>query len=327
VAKPISGPKAAFFVSYGEEDYFLDRDLELARAWPDRSPILFDAEDDLYDSAVVEALETPTQDDLPRTVIVDNAQNLKETKAKALRGYVDEKPTNDTSAVLFAIVRGPKLSDLWSHVSEKAIVSERKKLKTWDKNNEVVKYINERAVKFGLTLEQDVADSMCTHTGGDLYRINNEFKKLQLLLDGAGKVSLKHLALVIASTQKVEPHDVVDATFAKNTRVAMNSLSLLYKTMGGDASVPVCSGLMRELQKIIVARHMIDRGQEADVATALDMHPWRCKTFFLPTVRKHSQKDLSGFMSRLCELEINVKGSSASKRTLVELTVLSIAGN
>jgi DNA polymerase III delta subunit len=106
----------------------------------------------------------------------------------------------------------------------------------------------------------------------------------------------------------------------------MNALSLLYKG-GEDASVRVTYGLMRETQKMLTARFLLDKGSSDDeVAAAIGMHPYRCKLTFLPNVRKHDQTSLIRVMRRLCKLDQEVKGASSSKRTLVELTVLSIAG-
>jgi FMN phosphatase YigB (HAD superfamily) len=64
---------------------------------------------------------------------------------------------------------------------------------------------------------------------------------------------------------------------------------------------------------------------EEDIAGALGMHPWRCKTFFMPLVQRHKMRDLVSHMTRLRKLDADVKGAARSKRTLVELAVLAIA--
>jgi DNA polymerase III delta subunit len=43
-------------------------------------------------------------------------------------------------------------------------------------------------------------------------------------------------------------------------------------------------------------------------------------------VKRHNQSALIGSMKKLRKLDEDVKGSSRSKRTLVELAILSIAG-
>lgn len=324
------GPTSPFFVFYGEEDFFLDRGLDVARHWPNRDVITLDASEGLDDLTLVQELETRGIDAAPRTIIVEEAQKLKESKKKALRAYVDEASPTDTTAVLVAIVRSEKLPDVWAHVGAKGKLSEHKKFKPWpDKSGktECQRWIETEAKRVGLLLEDGVPEFIIQMTGDNLYRILNELRKLYLLVGNGNKVTKQHVASVIAVTPTSEPKDVVEAAFAKNTKAAMNSLSLLYKTMGEEASIPVTYGLMREATKTLTARYMLDKGSsDEEIAVALGMNPWRCRSFFLPMVRKHDQRALAQYMRQLCKLDQDVKGPSRSKRTLVELTVLSIAG-
>jgi DNA polymerase III delta subunit len=106
----------------------------------------------------------------------------------------------------------------------------------------------------------------------------------------------------------------------------MNLLSTLYKSEGDKAHVPIAYALMKQIEKLMAARYMLDAGMSAeDIASALGMHPWRFKTAMLPKVQKHEMRDLIQHMKKTALLDAGVKGSTHSKRTLVELTVLSIA--
>jgi len=329
-AKSPIGPNVPFFVSYGEEDYYLDQDMGLARTWGGRVATVIDAStESLDDNDLVKILETPNLEDLPRTVIVDEAQKVKESKGKnkPLRDYIEGKSSSDLRVVLVAIIRSAKLPELWSLAAEKGKLRERQKLKTYENNNEVIKdFIPKHAISLGLTLDTGVDKLLFQATGGNLYAVRNELRKLHLLVGNSGKVTTKHVALVTSSTSKAEPWDVASAAFAKNTREAMNSLSRVYKSMGEEASVPVVYGLMRELQKVIVAKHLLSADMSIkDIANVLSVPYIWCRDTLLINVRKHDDKTLAGHMSRLCKLDVDVKGSSRSKRTLVELAVLSIA--
>jgi DNA polymerase III delta subunit len=55
------------------------------------------------------------------------------------------------------------------------------------------------------------------------------------------------------------------------------------------------------------------------------MHEFACKTNLIPVAQKHTVKVLLGHMNQLCKLDAQVKGAARSKRTLVELAVLSLA--
>lgn len=326
----VRGPASPFFVFYGEEDFFLDRGAEVARRWPGRDVRFIDADEGLTEAELTSMLEMVPADETQRTFIIDNAQKLKETKAKLLRKYVEGVSPRDVSTVLVGIVRAEKLSDLWTFIGTKGKTTEHKKFKPWaDKSGktEYEKWLETEAKRVGLGFELGVTEFICQMCGDDLYRLLSELKKLYTLVGNGNKVTMKHVSSVIAITPKSEPKDVVEYAFAKNRKEAMNSLSQVYKTMGDEASIPIVYGLMRESQKALSARAMLDKGSsDEDIATALGQNPWRCKTFFLPMVRKHSQSSLLQYMRRLCKLDTDVKGSSRSKRTQVELTVLTIAG-
>lgn len=324
------GPQTAFYVIYGDEDFFLDRGLDWAKSWPNRSVTYLNASEKLDDHALLQELETQGVDEREITVIVDEAQKLKETKNKPLREHLENWSTRDTKVVLVGICRTEKLPEIWGLVGAKGKTILHKKFKPWpDKSGqtEYHKWLEDEAKRIGLKLEPGVADLIIQMTGQNLYRIQTELKKLHTVLGLGGLVTKSYLSSVIAVTPSSEPRDVVEATLNKNLNGAMNHLSLTYKAMGDEASVPIAYGLMREVSKTLTGKHMLGQGRsEEEIAAALGMHPWRCKTFFLPMVSKHNIADLVRYMKQLCKLDLDVKGPSRSKRTLVELAVLSIAG-
>ncbi len=322
-------PKSPLCVYFGEEDFHLDRAIRTARAWKGRLIRTVDASEGLTDSDVVDQLTLGSEDDSPRTVIVDGAEKVKESKVKYLRSYVDDRSATDFSVVLVAIVRAAKLPAVWQYVGAKGKVTECPKLKTFGKSNEVLAFVRDRAEELRLELEDGLAEDIFRYAGSDLYRINSELRKLSLLASTTKdrKVTRKQFQEIGSPVLHAKPWEIADAAFSKDVKAAMNSLSRVYMTMGEEASVPVSAALIDKVQKVILARHMLDGGfSEEEIASALDMHPYRCKVALMPVVRRHDQKSLARVMSRLCKLDADVKGSSSSKRTLVELAVLSIAG-
>ncbi len=313
----------SFVVSFGAEDYFLDRDLEKARAWKDRQVVLVSGED-VKEAEFVGLCETGNLDGTPRVVILDDAQKLKGDKA--LKSYIAAREPHDNGTVVVAIVRSEKCPAVWNDAAKKGRLIEHKKLKTWDSNNEVVKWIENEARRQGLVLDNGISDTLFQYVGSNLYRLSNELTKLALLVGPNGKVGIEQVALVIAKSQTAEPYQVAEAAFAKDARRAMNTLSTVYRTMGDDAHVPITFSLIRQTEKFVLARSLIDRQTpEDEIATALEMNPWRFKTQFLPVVQRHRLPDLVRLMGRLRKLDVDVKSSAKSKRTLVELAVMSIA--
>jgi len=312
-----------FVVSFGGETYFLDKDLEKARVWSGRMVSLFDG-DGLTDHDLVSFLESTPFDGSERVVVVDDAQKIKGDKQ--LKRYIEAKDPKDISTILVAIIRSEKLGSLWEEAAKKGKRFEYKKLKTYADNNEVVKWVEAEAKRLGLALDKGIASSMYQLVGGDLHRLANELEKLRVIAKGE-MVTAAILNLVLSPSPVAEPWQVAEAAVEKDVKKAMNLLSILYRNQGDDANVPLTYALMRQVEKLIVARQMIDRkASDEEIAAAIDMHPWRCRNHFLPFVRRHDLGRLAGHMRRLCRLDESVKSSARSKRTLVELAVLSIAG-
>jgi DNA polymerase III delta subunit len=122
-----------------------------------------------------------------------------------------------------------------------------------------------------------------------------------------------------------DPFQVVEAALQKNEQGAMNALSFFYRNVGDEASIIISTSLMRQVEKLAVARQLLDKGTpEDEVASRLEMHAFRFRNYFLPMVKRHSLSAILETMTRLCKLDSDVKSASRSKRTLVELAVLSI---
>jgi DNA polymerase III delta subunit len=83
---------------------------------------------------------------------------------------------------------------------------------------------------------------------------------------------------------------------------------------------------MRQVEKTALIRSLLDKGvSETDIAVLVGMKEWPFKNVAAPIARKHDLKSLLKHMGQLCKLDADVKGPARSKRTLVELTMLSIA--
>jgi DNA polymerase III delta subunit len=312
-----------FFISYGGEPFLLDRDLIRAKEWEGRKVTSL-VGDGLADVDLVDLCENKYFDE-DHVVVLDEANKLKGDKA--LRAYIEAKDPADASTILVAIVRADKLPDLWAQAGLKGKVVSHPKFKTWDNNNEVVKWLQVEAMRMELGLDKDVPQLMFNMVGDDLYRLYSELQKLVLLVGKGNKATTKHLGLTLAPSQVVEPYQVAEAAADKDIRKAMNLLSVCYRVMGDEAHVPIAASLARQVERLAVARSLTDRGVgEADVAATLEIHPYRYKVAVLPLVRKHTLSSLVSHMSRLRKLDADVKGPSRSKRTLVELAVLSLAG-
>jgi len=315
--------------SFGEEEFFLDRDLNDFKDQPNRNVVLLDgsAISDAELASICATLIVDFDDPAntkPRAIVVDNAHKFK--PEKAMKAYLDGKGPRDLGSVLALIVRDDKPLAFWSKLGDKATFREHKKLKTFDNNNEVVKWIQEEAKRLKLVVDYRTASIMFHAGGGDLYRLSNELQKLRLILEAGTTVTLDHLKLVMTPGSNAEPWTVSDAAFDKNTKKALNSLSSLYKYVADDPAMPVLYSMMRQAEKLFVTRTLLDAGvAHDDIAARLGVHPYKFKLTLLQQAGKHSKRKLASVMQNLCRLDVDLKRTSHSKRTLLELAILDLA--
>jgi DNA polymerase-3 subunit delta len=314
-------------VSFGEEPFFLDRDLKLFAKVPGYAVTRLDGSE-VSSSKVVSTLVSSqiNFDDLDNPpvnlVIVDNAHKLK--VEKALKSYLDGLEPNDLSAILVGVFRSSSVSGAWSKLGSKALVREHKKLKTWENNNEVVQWVQDEASRVGLKIEPRVALGMYQITGDDLYRLSSEIHKLKLLI-GKGVVTGEHLSLVMTPSSNVASWDVADSVFQKNWKKALSQVSNVFKYATEDPSLMILGALIKGVERLFVARSMLDKGISHDeVAGRLGMHPYRFKMSVLPQAEKQTTARLVSNMQMLSRLDVDLKRTS-HRRTLVELAVYDLA--
>jgi len=309
-----------FVVAYGDEDFYLDRDVERARQGK-RQVLQLNAEEKLTDVELVDFCEAYS--DAPRTIILDNAQKLK--GQKELYRFIEGRSLSDKSLILVAIVRGSKLPEVWSLAASKGKSVERRKLKPWEVDG-YIKFIKTEASRLRVVIDKDVSKALFQYVGTDLYRLENELRKLAIYVGQAGTVQKDHITLITSPTPKAEPYQVAEQMMSKNWKKALNLFSVLYRNAGDDILIPVVHALMKQVERTTIIRDLQDKGVgESDIAVSVGMKDWPYKNVAAPIARKHDSKSLVRYMKRLCKLDANVKGPAQSKRTLVELAILSIA--
>lgn len=318
---PTASTFKPYVVSFGDEDFFLDRDIEKAQQVK-RRILKLDAADGLTDQQLVDHCEGYSE--VPRTIIVDNAQKVKGDKV--LKAFIENHEPTDPYLVIVAIIRSTKLPEVWSLAISKAGKSyERKKPKPWEAD-EYLKFITNEATLNRIVIPGDVASVLLQYVGQDYYRLSNEIQKLAVLVGQAATVKKEHIARVTTPTPQATPHQVAEAVLAKNGKQAMTLFSHLYTNSGDDSLIPVVHALMREVEKTTIVRSLQDKGvSESEIAVLLGHKEWKYKNLVAPIARKHDLRSLVRHMGRLARLDADVKGPSRSKRTLVEMAVLSIA--
>jgi DNA polymerase-3 subunit delta len=182
------------------------------------------------------------------------------------------------------------------------------------------------AKSLGVSLDEPNAKDIFQVVGGNLYRLANELRKLSIYVGKGGTLSRDKWTQVLTVSSIAEPWEIAEWAADKRPQKALNGLAALYKNGADDPAVPLAYALMKQAERLLVARTMLDKGAtDEDVAVRFGMNPWRCKNSLIPMAKKHTAGKLVDLMGRLCLLDIQMKTSGPSKRTQLELTILTFA--
>lgn len=312
-----------FHVVYGDEEFELDRHLALRkRSWKDRRVITLDGET-VKEGEFLTVCESRGFEEGERAVILDNANEVKFTKAAT--DFVEKREASNLSTMILVVHRENALPALWATAALKGSRTQYSRFKPWE-DDKVRDRIVKEAGHFKIKLEADALELLYRNLGDDLRATVNELRKLHYIVGSEGTVKREHVMLVVTSHVEIEPKDVAEAALSKNKRLLLNRLSRLFRDQGDDACVPLVSSCLYQVEKILTIRHMLDRGDSLEmIGERYEKKAFFIQKNFVPVAQKHTVKALLGHMKNLCKLEAQVKGAARSKRTLVELAVLSIA--
>lgn len=181
------------------------------------------------------------------------------------------------------------------------------KLKTWDDNNEVIRWILREGESNNIDLSR-VANALFVSTGGSLRKISSEIQKL-VVLTTQGIVSAELARSVLCFSAKLTPMNVVSAICEGNTLKALTFYDALQ--YGTDETGWIIAFLQRHvMRQINIISLQKDGLGSDDIAKKIGMHPFRF----------HKTQDLLFGLWSLSSLV-------ESSRTLVDLDILNKAGN
>lgn len=324
-----------FMVYSGTEEYDLERQIAKFRAGYEQSRqvIVLDGRDSGGSEIVATCEEHSFTDERNRLVIVDHAESVKDTAP--LKKYIEAKDPTDLTLVLVAVLRPTTTKD--GKISTAKLDVWAKAAKFYANTYDKIPYyktdlkldrINKEADTLGVRLGKGVDEGLLSLVGYDLYVLTNELRKLSLLVGDQGTVTLDHVRKVVAQKPPATAFDVAEAACEKNPKRAMNLVAHLYRYDGEDkATLVISSALIRNVEQLLVTRAMLDAHKpHEDIAARLgnmNIHVWKNK--YLVWSSRHTVASLRTNLANLCRLDANIKGPSRSKRTQVELAVLSIA--
>lgn len=217
-------------------------------------------------------------------------------------------PVGDSD--LLIVVASKKLED---HRSRRTI--NFPKLKTFDDNNEVLRWILKEGEAKGIDLQR-VASALFLNCGIGLRKLSSEIEKLAVITPPGGIVTPDVARSVLCFCADLSPRNVIDAICDGHTARALAYMDRLQDA--GDETGWIIAYMQRHvLQQMKMEVMSEKRASQGEIAAAVGLHPFIVKKLMERQLGLWTIPSLRQSLQILCELDIeNKHGNPCAKHGL-----------
>lgn len=222
-------------------------------------------------------------------------------------------------------------SDLLIAVAQKKVLTDARakrihnfqKFKTFDDNNQVVKWILDEGNALNIDLN-DVARALFVSHGRSLRKISSEIKKLAVLSPSGGIVTPEIAKSVICFSAELTPRDIVDSICDGQVTRALAFYDKLQDRT--DETGWIIAYLQRHvLQQIRVQALLARKISDNQIASILGIHPFMYRKTVAPRANLWSNESLVCSLDVLCSLDVAHKQGDDCAKFGLEAEIIRLA--
>ncbi len=197
------------------------------------------------------------------------------------------------------------------------------KLKTFDDNNEVIRWIHAEGDRVKLDLKR-VATALFVNSGRSLRKLASEIGKLTVTCKPGSVVSPEEARSVMCFSASLTPKNVIDAICEGQPAKALAFYDKLQE--GGDETGWILAFVQRHVwQQLVILRCQRSKLPEKDIASLLGVHPFILRKMLESRTGLWSDSSLSRCLGTLCDLDHANRRSSPSVRLMLELEITRLS--
>jgi len=188
-------------------------------------------------------------------------------------------------------------------------------------NGQLLAFIKTEAANYDKKMDLAAATLLINLSGGDLWIINNEIKKLVNYAAG-DSITATDVKKLSASSFNENIFGLTDALSAKNKKLAIDLLEEQYAA--GLSDEYLLTMLIRQFKILLQIHAALDaRLSPADMATQLELHPFVIKKGAVQA-RNFSALALKNYLNRLIHLDFLNKTGQGDVKTELTLLISSL---
>jgi DNA polymerase III delta subunit len=293
-------PLGGAYYFCGEDPYSLNKGVRAAveRTNPDLRDMNTTFLRNPTATEIQAAAETlPFFDEL-RVVVV---QEFDADTANALEGYIKSVP--ETTALVFVRPgKPPATNPLYKAIASLDRVVSFDPLTNTQLNN----FLQGRAKKNGIVLDESAANRMIAYLGSDLGALENTLLMLGAYVGFGNRVTTKAVETCVQKPSEAKVFDVMNLLWAGSKRDGMRKLTELVNDPSENA-FGLATMFSRNVRTIINVKQLLLRGKnEAQIAQTLGMKPYPAQKS-VASAKKRSYAQLVEMMDAFISVEWNQK--------------------
>ncbi|MBU3964216.1 DNA polymerase III subunit delta [Patescibacteria group bacterium] len=183
------------------------------------------------------------------------------------------------------------------------------------------KWIKEELSLLGATIKPDALVLLVNSTGGDLWRLSSEIKKLVAYKAEKKSIEKKDVELLVRPNIEAVIFKTIDAIASGNKKIA---LDLLYKHLGkGDSPFYIFSMIIYQFRNLLIVKELESSSFEEKVKILRPMHPFVVKKSSW-LANEFSLVQLKDIYLKIFKMDLAVKTGKIKPETALELLIADI---
>jgi len=245
-----------------------------------------------------------------KLIIIENVSKNFEFKENFKKGI--KKISNSKEIVLFyegevekdEFLKNLKKNSQWQEFK----LLEGENLKVW---------VKKEIKKLGGEIEEKALEKLIEFVGSDLWRIENEIKKL-VNFQGKKRVELKDVRILVKPETETDIFETIDAIARKQKSLALKLVQRHLEK--GDSPFYILAMINFQLRNIILVKDLI---QKKKPLIKIGLRPFLLqKTIYL--ARKFSFQEIKRVYQKMFELDLKIKAGQIKPDVALDLLVSGI---
>lgn len=254
-----------------------------------------------------------------RLVIINEAEFLKSTykKETVVEKFIDYFNDENPDTVLLLVTNSDLdyRSKIGSTLKEKAQIIKVSALEGEDLNT----WINNKLNNLGYKIDPTAISELVSRCEGDTLQINNELEKLMLYHEDKN-ITYNSVKLLVSRNLDDNIFNLLNA-FVANDKKALFSIYEDFMTLNED-EMRIISAISNKLEEILLTKVLINKKcSKDDIATYFKVKPGRAY-YMMEAAKKISDNVLLSLVSRITELDCNIKTGKIDKKLGLQLFIL-----